>query len=145
MNYGQSKPGHARAPGKCKFAKPWKLPDNHGQTPLVPAEPAALLPKALAAPPPEAQAAQRLMRLRAPRPGSRADPTVGASSRDITVGRRAAGLVTGQPASSGAGSSDGHIRLPQVRVRRGRQQEGDPPPPPLAGNPAARPRLPDWS
>eukprot|EP00959_Pyramimonas_sp_CCMP1952_P356479 7465434-Pyramimonas_sp.AAC.1 len=30
-------------------------------------------------------------------------------------------------------------------VRRGRQQGGYPPPPPLAGNPAVRPRLPDWS
>eukprot|EP00959_Pyramimonas_sp_CCMP1952_P126786 2651645-Pyramimonas_sp.AAC.1 len=66
-NYGQSKPGHLRAPGNCKFAKPWKLPDNHGQVPQAPAEPAA--------PPPEAQAAPPLARLRAPRPGSRAGPT----------------------------------------------------------------------
>eukprot|EP00959_Pyramimonas_sp_CCMP1952_P022266 468259-Pyramimonas_sp.AAC.1 len=36
-------------------------------------------------------------------------------------------------------------QVPQVRVRRGRQQGGYAPPPPPAGNPAARPRLPDWS
>eukprot|EP00959_Pyramimonas_sp_CCMP1952_P077175 1613053-Pyramimonas_sp.AAC.1 len=28
-NYGNNKPGHVVAPRKCRFAKPWKLPDNH--------------------------------------------------------------------------------------------------------------------
>eukprot|EP00959_Pyramimonas_sp_CCMP1952_P143529 3004679-Pyramimonas_sp.AAC.3 len=50
-NYGQNEPGHARTPGKCKFAKPWKLPDNHGQVPPASAEPAAPPPEAQAAPP----------------------------------------------------------------------------------------------
>eukprot|EP00959_Pyramimonas_sp_CCMP1952_P084461 1766491-Pyramimonas_sp.AAC.1 len=36
-------------------------------------------------------------------------------------------------------------QLPQVRVRRGRHRGGEAPPPPRAGNPAARPRLPDWA
>eukprot|EP00959_Pyramimonas_sp_CCMP1952_P359340 7524242-Pyramimonas_sp.AAC.1 len=40
-NYGKNKPGHVLTPGKCKFAKPWKLPDNHGQIPPVPVELAA--------------------------------------------------------------------------------------------------------
>eukprot|EP00959_Pyramimonas_sp_CCMP1952_P310494 6498325-Pyramimonas_sp.AAC.1 len=56
--------------------KPWKLPDIRGQAPPAPAEPAA--------PPPEARAAPPIVRLRAPRPGSRAGPTAGASSHDIT-------------------------------------------------------------
>eukprot|EP00959_Pyramimonas_sp_CCMP1952_P050861 1062422-Pyramimonas_sp.AAC.1 len=30
-NYGQSGPGHVLTPGKCKLAKTWKPPDNHGQ------------------------------------------------------------------------------------------------------------------
>eukprot|EP00959_Pyramimonas_sp_CCMP1952_P294713 6164093-Pyramimonas_sp.AAC.2 len=30
-NYGQNKPGHVLTPGKFKFAKPWRLPDNHWQ------------------------------------------------------------------------------------------------------------------
>eukprot|EP00959_Pyramimonas_sp_CCMP1952_P201152 4206755-Pyramimonas_sp.AAC.1 len=41
QNYGKNKLGHVLAPGKCKFANPWKLPDNHGQIPPVLAEPAA--------------------------------------------------------------------------------------------------------
>eukprot|EP00959_Pyramimonas_sp_CCMP1952_P108805 2275063-Pyramimonas_sp.AAC.1 len=49
--------GHVRVSGKCKFAKPWKLLDSHGQAPLAPAESAA--------PPPEAQAAPPFVRLRA--------------------------------------------------------------------------------
>eukprot|EP00959_Pyramimonas_sp_CCMP1952_P011855 249925-Pyramimonas_sp.AAC.1 len=61
-NYSHNNPGHARAPGKCKLAKPWKLPVNRGQVPLAPAEPAA--------PPLEAQAPPPLARLRAPRPDS---------------------------------------------------------------------------
>eukprot|EP00959_Pyramimonas_sp_CCMP1952_P412138 8636261-Pyramimonas_sp.AAC.1 len=55
-NYGNNKPGHALTSGRCKFAKPWKLPDNHGQIPPVPAEPAAgptpPAPAEAAAPPP---------------------------------------------------------------------------------------------
>eukprot|EP00959_Pyramimonas_sp_CCMP1952_P072971 1524738-Pyramimonas_sp.AAC.1 len=87
-------PGHVLIPGKCKFAKPWQLPDNHGQAPPVPAEPATgpetPVPAEPAAPPPEASAAPSLTRLRAPRPGSRAGPTAGASGHDMTVGRHAA-------------------------------------------------------
>eukprot|EP00959_Pyramimonas_sp_CCMP1952_P150617 3152182-Pyramimonas_sp.AAC.1 len=45
-NYGQAKPGHLRTPGKCKFSKPWKLPDSRGQGPPAPAEPAAPPPAA---------------------------------------------------------------------------------------------------
>eukprot|EP00959_Pyramimonas_sp_CCMP1952_P329304 6894140-Pyramimonas_sp.AAC.1 len=30
-NYGQNEPGHVLTPCKCKFGKPWKLPDNRGQ------------------------------------------------------------------------------------------------------------------
>eukprot|EP00959_Pyramimonas_sp_CCMP1952_P014871 314793-Pyramimonas_sp.AAC.1 len=63
----------------------------------------------------------------------------------MTVGRHAAEPAAGQPASSGAGSSDGHLRLPEVRVRPGGQQGGEALPPPPAGSPAARPRLLDWS
>eukprot|EP00959_Pyramimonas_sp_CCMP1952_P126038 2635545-Pyramimonas_sp.AAC.1 len=75
-NYGQDQHCHLRTPGKYKFGKPWKLPDNHGQVPQAPAEPAT--------PPPEAPAAPPLVRLRAPRRGSRAGPTAGASSHGVT-------------------------------------------------------------
>eukprot|EP00959_Pyramimonas_sp_CCMP1952_P321426 6726065-Pyramimonas_sp.AAC.1 len=61
----------------------------------------------------EAPAAKQVARLRAPKPGARAGPTSGASSRDITVGRHAAEPIAGQPASSGAGSSDDRRRPPQ--------------------------------
>eukprot|EP00959_Pyramimonas_sp_CCMP1952_P364169 7625990-Pyramimonas_sp.AAC.1 len=27
--YGENKPGHVLTLGKCKFAKPWKMADNH--------------------------------------------------------------------------------------------------------------------
>eukprot|EP00959_Pyramimonas_sp_CCMP1952_P399388 8368244-Pyramimonas_sp.AAC.1 len=33
---GKNKPGHVLAPGKCKFANPWKFPDSHGQILPVP-------------------------------------------------------------------------------------------------------------
>eukprot|EP00959_Pyramimonas_sp_CCMP1952_P067816 1415356-Pyramimonas_sp.AAC.1 len=65
-NYGEAQPGHLLAPDKRKFARPWKLPDNHGQKPPAPAEPAAPPPAAAAAS--EAPAAQQISRLRAPRP-----------------------------------------------------------------------------
>eukprot|EP00959_Pyramimonas_sp_CCMP1952_P395027 8276483-Pyramimonas_sp.AAC.1 len=56
-NYGQAKPGHVLTTGKCKLAKPWKLPDNRGQGPRAPAEPAAPPPAAAAAS--DARAAQQ--------------------------------------------------------------------------------------
>eukprot|EP00959_Pyramimonas_sp_CCMP1952_P364170 7625990-Pyramimonas_sp.AAC.2 len=79
--------------------------------PPVPAEPAAGPappdPAELAAtPPPEAPAASPFTWLRA-------GPTAGASSHDFTVGRHAGEPAAGQPASSKARSSDGHLRLPQ--------------------------------
>eukprot|EP00959_Pyramimonas_sp_CCMP1952_P106114 2218790-Pyramimonas_sp.AAC.1 len=63
-------PGQVLTLGKCKFAKPWKLPDHHGQIAPVSAElaagPALPDPAELAAPPPEAPAASPFTRLKAP-------------------------------------------------------------------------------
>eukprot|EP00959_Pyramimonas_sp_CCMP1952_P203606 4257735-Pyramimonas_sp.AAC.1 len=44
-----------------------------------------------------------------------------------------------------AARADDHRRPPQIVARQGRQHGGGPPPPPPAGDPAVRPRLPDWS
>ena len=49
MNYGRNKPGHLLIPGKCRFAKPWQLPDKRGQPPPADAAPATASPAAPAA------------------------------------------------------------------------------------------------
>ncbi len=137
-------------PGKCRFAEPFKLPDDHdpeGKT--VPAwwNP---LPK-----PGEGQASasggRQGARARPPRPRSfgNVDPTSGASSYDML---RDAPERGNTPSASSS-------EAPQVAARRGRLQ-GVPPPPdavdegdrlrratrnPLASTGSGAPRLPDWT